>query len=89
MNRKIQILTILGFNETISLEEFLENIIYNVDKADLHEKGIAMVEVKDILRKVNPQHDIFERESIIKEDAEQEGKDMAEYFLPSVEQKNK
>ena len=85
-NRKIKILTILGFNESFVLEKFLENIIYNVDKTDLHEKGIAMIEIKEILRKVNPQHEIFERESIIKEDAEQEGIDMAQYFVPSVEQ---
>lgn len=80
-NRKVKILHILGFSEKFVLEDFLVNIISNVSKEELHQKGVAKSEVKEILRKVNPDHQIFQQENFLKE----ESKEMVQFFVPSVE----
>ncbi len=57
---ELKILDILGFDEKESeLSEFLEKIIKNFDDSQLSDLGISLFSIKQILKKINPDHRIF------------------------------
>ncbi len=55
--RDLEILDILGYKEDgLSLFEFLVNITDKESPESLHNKGIALLSIKRIIRKINPKY---------------------------------